>query len=103
MVKAERQGNNYKVDWTSKQEKGYMTLANTEVNGWDIGLFQGRSDELDAFHMALGGKVKILPGDKYVVTGLHVKALLDFEFPELYRERNGVTLLHLLSELGEAS
>ena len=49
------------------------------------------------------GKVEILPGDKYVVTGLHVKALLHFEFPELYRERNGVTLLHLLSELGEAS
>jgi hypothetical protein len=80
-----------------------MTLANTEVNGWDIGLLQGRNDELDEFHMALGGKVEILPGDKYVVTGLHVKALLDFEFPELYSERNGVTLLHLLSELGEAS
>jgi hypothetical protein len=54
--------------------------------------------------MALGGKeVEILPGDKYVVTGLHVKALLHFEFPELYRERNGITLLHLRSELAECS
>jgi hypothetical protein len=24
IVKAERQGNNYQVDWTSKQEKGYI-------------------------------------------------------------------------------
>ena len=92
VVKAERHGNNYQVDWTFKQEKGYMTLGRS----WEY-LMLARSVDQYQIYMMLGGTLEILPGGKYAVTELNVRAQVDERVFRNYTESNTVRRFFICS------